>query len=116
MKDKEIVKALECCEFKGNCLDCPMNHYKDGICSNEMLKSALDLINRLQTKNDRLEHQLETLCFALKTVKAEAYKEFAERLKTIAINRYNEFDEQEYPRATITDIDNLLKELLGDKP
>lgn len=46
--------------------------------------------------------------------KAEAYKEFAERLKMRAINRYNEYDNQEFPYATITHIDNLLKELVGE--
>ena len=47
-------------------------------------------------------------------IKAEAYKEFAERLKMRAINRFNEWDEQEYPRSTNADIDNLLKELVGE--
>ena len=47
-------------------------------------------------------------------IKAEAYKEFAESLKGKMIAKYNEYDEQEYPRAKIDDIDNLLKELVGE--
>ena len=51
----------------------------------------------------------------LSLIKAEAYEEFADKLKEKIIAEYNEYDEQEYPRARIDDIDNLLKELVGDK-
>ena len=54
------------------------------------------------------------LCDFQKEIKSEAYKEFAEGLKMRAINRYNEYDNQEFPYATITHIDNLLKELVGE--
>ena len=47
----------------------------------------------------------------LKKTKAEAYKEFAERLKEKAISTGFW---QEYGYITTTDIDNLLKELVGD--
>ena len=81
-----------------------------------------DLINRLQAENERLnnaidEQDIETaqLYKRLDKAKAEAYKEFAERLKMRAINRYNEFEDyQEFPYATISHIDELLKELIGE--
>ena len=31
-----------------------------------------------------------------------------------AINRYNEYENQEFPHATITHIDELLKEMVGE--
>lgn len=72
LTDKEIIKALE-------------EILELVLCEGDLQRAStishtVDLINRLQTKNDRLEHQLETLCFTLKTAKAEAYKEFAEML------------------------------------
>ncbi len=100
-----------------------------------------DKINSLQAENEELIHKLECLlCHATgnklskhtyplaymesfvndtiqeycEEAKAEAYKEFAEKLKSRIITTYNYFDEQEYPRATVSDIDRLLKELEGE--
>ena len=84
---------------------------------------------KLQAENERLKDisdnktkellrynaSIEELHKKIKTAKAEAYKVFAERLKMRAINRYNEFEDyQEYPYATITHIDELLKDLVGE--
>lgn len=49
-----------------------------------------------------------------KKFKSEAVKEFAERLKTQINDKYTECDETPYPRATISDIDNLVKEMVGE--
>jgi hypothetical protein len=50
MKDKEIVKALECCK-KDDCDNCPNDF---GNCYANLAGYALDLINRLQEDNERL--------------------------------------------------------------
>ena len=52
---------------------------------------------------DNLNYDLELLKQEKSVVKAEAYKEFAERLKKL----------KEMPLITNNDIDNLLKELVG---
>ena len=48
---------------------------------NEALDNSMKLNNHLQAENERLEHQLETLCLTLKLAKTEAYKECIEKVK-----------------------------------
>ena len=50
----------------------------------------------------------------LKTAKAEACKEFAERLKEFMHNKFKALDEYEFEYITERDIDNLLKETEGE--
>lgn len=135
MTDNEIVKALECCSKKGNCKGCPCYiDYEHTKCL-EMKKGCLDLINRLQAENellkekhiednkllnDRVIESVNAVSKAhlryekaleekFKTAKAEAYKEFAERLKHKAINiGVND------SVVSKNVIDNLLKEMVGD--
>lgn len=89
MTDKEITKALECHTSQG-CADCP---YDKGLlepCIGQVMKDALDLINRQQAKIKRLEMDKEQLeidvsnanCnfgnmeLLYKDARAEAIKEF----------------------------------------
>ena len=83
-----------------------------------MMADALDLINRQKAEIERLEkelstatnhitrleNQIERLLPMLKTKRAEAIKEFAERLK-------EKRDGGAYPYVLVNVIDNLLKEL-----
>lgn len=58
LTDKEIVKALECCPDAYKCDDCECR----GYCSKDfedIMKYALDLINRLQGENERLNKLAE---------------------------------------------------------
>ena len=113
MTDNEIVKALECCVGDNdgkNCFDCPLWEIDD--CQEQLLLGALNIINRLQVKNQRLTtahpKTIESIKKMRDKAKAEAYKEFAERLKERA--KANEWN------GTICglDIDNLLKEIIGE--
>ena len=52
--DQEIIKALECCQGNWDCANCPYNDK----CSS-MHKDALDLINRLQAENERLNEIIQ---------------------------------------------------------
>lgn len=107
LTDNEIIKALECCgTYKGKCTDCPAFVKVDRSNCKQVLLGAIEIINRLQAENEKLEHQLETLCIALKLAKAEAYKEFIERLK-ICLQGDIRYDNKILFEC---DIDNLLKE------
>ena len=89
-KVKEIKKALECClNPKLNCCnDCPYNNNGRLSClESEMLKDALNLINELESENERLKTQLAQAnagiinCSGCKLVELNAVKDFAEKLK-----------------------------------
>ena len=116
MTDAEIIKALECCSADKStkyCLTCPLQDMGFvGECIPEKSKNALDLINRQKAEIERLKEVNEKLLIdfnglsgVIKRAKAEAYKEFAERLKEMVTPFKYSFN---------NDIDNLLKELVGE--
>lgn len=81
---------------------------------NEALDNSMKLNNHLQAENERLEHQLETLCLTLKLAKTEAYKECIEKVKEYYKNKLQnyQFNYDAYCKLC-EDLDNLLKELVG---
>ena len=124
MNDNEIIKALECCKT-GDCIHCPKwkNEYISGEC-NDILHFALDLINRQKAEIERKDRILESYALQygtatdkevlLKQAKAEAIKEFAEKLK----EKYSQADIL-CPRRIISitekGLDNLVKEMVGEQ-
>ena len=101
LTDSEIVKALECCST-ASCISnkCHYEKLHDiPTCTTKLTKDALDLINRLQAEIERLED------VNIRLTKAEAHKEFAERLKSRFLNKNEVINNT---------IDNLLKELVGE--
>ena len=123
LTDTEIVKALECCiesNHLGDCFwnDCPMISEKGCKVGEETLYPyALDLINRLQAENERLNTYLDIISHSTDKIKAEAYKEFADKLK---LQSYIVSDESQtgiinrYSVVTVNQINNLLKEMVGE--
>ena len=142
MTDNEIIKALECCvDWCGNvsCWDCPLKN--TGCIHFDKLKETLDLINRQKAENERLKslmpekrcdnciHEEKSLqaspcceCFNyrnfapknfLKLIKAEAIKEFAERLKEKS-KQGKGYLGNVYHSVDVAEIDNLLKEKVGE--
>ncbi len=121
MTDNDIVKALECCvDWCGNvsCWDYPLKN--TGCIHFDKLKESLDLINRQKAEIERLKEHCSkcgekttktilNLQELLGTAKAEAYKEFADRLKenSIATFSWNGV-------VLVEEIDNLLKEMESD--
>ena len=129
MTDNEIIKTLQ------EMADYPHN-YEEG----QDLQNALDLINRQQAENERLKNILICFMGALGKVrniddiesisqipimtelnkgiraeiKAEAYKEFAEKAKEFMHNKFKALDEYEFEYITERDIDNLSKETVGE--
>lgn len=117
LTDAEVKKALECCSTYhdvSSCKNCPL----DGKCEPNMLEQyALDLINRQEEENESLKAEIQELKTEInmfrgydEEIKAEAYKEFAERLKEYATQGFWETDA--YVGAE--QIDNLLNELVGE--
>ena len=131
MTDNEIVKALEgMIQFADTVGGSVLN-----MVDVKTLKNILDLINRQKAEIERLNKQnlsvIEHLKKArkqLKTAKAEAIKEFAERLKETDGNNNHTFDDcasilvsEEYQKGRREKacemwktIDNLVKETVGD--
>ena len=99
MTDNEIIKALECCIEDEDCAHCP-SIKEMPYCSNDIMVGALNLIKRQQAEIERLEsandekfnqwnmlaektkqHYADLYNEAKDILKAEADKEFADRLK-----------------------------------
>lgn len=101
MTDKDIIKALECCDNERDCTQCPMKESYP-FCDDIGPGIVLDLIKRQQAEikwlkgwQDLLKAEKHSL------IKAEAIKEFAERLKNIYVVH----------DGLYSIIDNLVKEI-----
>lgn len=131
MNENEIMKALECCikaETWCDCesLGCPASTEQGCLFSLrtendgentiyiEIIKDALDLINRKNSEIEKVRTELDRLTIyfdeaveaKLKTARAEAIKEFAERVK--------ENEHAVYPGAFfvyVDAIDQIAKEM-----
>lgn len=107
MTDKEIIKALEYCirdDYDySDCKECPF--YGNG-CGLALIKVAYDLINRQQ----KVIEEFTLLGKLYSEIRAEAIKEFAGRLK-------GQWTAKGFTPpiviATIAEIDNLVKEMVG---
>ena len=129
MTDNEIIKALEC--LRGNafdCGECPYCSCYPAPCEQQVAKDALSLINRQKEEIERLKNrdlQVEVSEKLEREIKAEAVKEFAERLKEQDGYDNHVFDDcasilvpKEYLKGrdekikeVWTTIDNLVKEM-----
>jgi hypothetical protein len=117
MTDDEIIKALECCScgycYRGE--GCPLandDSYDDDIskCTSKLSENALSLINRQRAEIAEYQKHIDNDIIYVKRVKAEAIKEFTQRLKeysteTIIGGKYK------FQVVTTKCIDNLVKEM-----
>lgn len=89
MTDNEIIKALECCaRLNRKCNECPL--LNDGAVSEHCVSvircEALDLIKRQRAKIEELSEVLsDHIRMEYAKIRAEAITEFAERLKSEAV-------------------------------
>ena len=130
--DEQIKKALECCvDYEDRCnTECPFFN-TDCLGDDRLDKYALDLINRLEAENERLqrviasitkdrdtEHQCHLrLLGELKTAKSEAIKEFAERLKLECSDHTTDNVNEPCVRILYYAddiIDRVVKEMVGE--
>ena len=120
MTKNEIKKALDC--FSGKEIYCKNCAYRDnsnmGICRRNAAKDTIDLINRQKAEIERLEEILggtsKVLAETCVGVRVKAIKEFAERLKTEADGYSFCGDGTTYQMIDVEDIDNLVKEMVGE--
>ena len=116
--DDEIIKALECCK-SGYCIarKCPFYDATEdddiGACTSRLSSNALDLINRQKAELERIHRHTEMY----HEVRAEAIKEFAERLVAIYENdkRYDRPNAHTLVMTVFRNIDNLVKEMTVGK-
>ena len=129
--DEQTKQALKCCGEDG-CEECPMNFTSDDIgCElyvGQLYLLALDLINRQEAEIERWREESENQGVlwskhfasifenAKEGVRAEAIKDFAERLKTIynGDNRYDRPNAHTLIVKLFANIDNLVKEMVGE--
>ena len=107
LTDAEIKKALE------TLLQLVMNEGR--LRRTQTISLALDLINRQEEEIERLNNRKNVYDFAecrKNEIKAEAHKELVNKIKVHAY--YIDFP-KEHRVVDEDDIDNLLKELVGDK-
>ena len=131
MESKDIIKVLECCGYDEDmCLCCPIAKECE---SNEFIlekkEEILDLIKNQQAENERLKKEVKKckehykmacserneFLESLENAKAEAYKEFADRLKEKYTTRYCQKEPRYVYSVLFEDIDNLLQELTERK-
>ena len=119
--DEEIIRNYEWCIgcTSDRCRECTMD--EEGFCEEELQDLVLDLINRQKAEIEKLKgstivsNVMESQRIK-REAKAEAYKEFAERLK---LHLYIISDGSQtgiinmYSVVTVNQIDNLLKEMVG---
>ena len=140
MNDADIIKALECCALNYYCIECPLTATR--LCIPQMSENVINLINRQEAEIvderekkemcaeviKRLEKEKSVITAdwnellkdnnrlkeLLKTVKSEAIKAFAERLKESAFECDVSFGfgKEHYTRVvSVIEIDNLVKEM-----
>ena len=129
MTDEQIIKAVDVCKT-GTCRGCPYHVLGTAWCISILMKDVFDLINRQKAQIESLRKENKILSHDAYTafqeglnenrdlfkkevepeIRAEAYKEFAERLKETA---YSYSDISGY-RSIVVDADstdNLIKEM-----
>ena len=118
--DEEIKSSLEVIATTRNCNECKIRNCKWGTCNCSQItaNAALDLINRQKAEIEKLKGStivsniMESQRIK-REAKAEAYKEFAERLNEEA-QIADCFDSYNMVVGTHF-IDNLLKEMVGEE-
>lgn len=132
MTDNEIIKALGCCATN-NCIKCPWRNDFDECVAT---RAFYDLIKRQQAEIEELQSEITLLkqsnanlqelyqgekekvanakqkvidiAKALKTAKADAIKEFAERVVDLI------YEADDVNKLSENQIDNLVEEMVGD--
>ncbi len=122
MTDNEIIKALEEWikalkdDYKRlQLLDAPMDCFEESHTDNiRVLSNALDLINRQKANAEGLTNAVKFLNEKVLSAKAEAVKEFSERLKE-KLHLNGVVMGSNCAIVNDVEIDNLVKEMAGEE-
>lgn len=86
----------------------------DRVMRDRALKAEAE-VERLKKEKDEYAYLYEKhINTAFSHIEAEAYKEFAEKAKEFMHNKFKVLDEYEFEYITESDIDNFLKEMVGE--
>lgn len=121
MTDNKIIKALECISGKGiiRCKDCPYRENEFPNCYDLAVQNAIDLINRQKVEVAHFKEEANKYqkfwCNSynkqeMDDARAEAIKEFADRLKEKA-KIGKGYLGNVYHSVAVEEIDNLVKEM-----
>lgn len=122
LTDEDIISSLQVIATTGNCDECKIRNCKWGTCNCSQITAdaALDLINRQKTEIERLQKEVNLVSIQFQDlqertneVKAEAYKEFADKLEN-EINCRTTLSRQQ-DKNVIHIIHDLLKEMVGEE-
>lgn len=136
MADKEMIKAIECClKSPVDCDNCAYTKYPVRDCNTILINDIADLINRQQQEIERLKEDIDVLKSELNDcecknydlenhkiysesvmgkVRAEAIRQFAEKLKEKMNNLVAyKTKKRDYYIVSKKFIDNLVKEMVG---
>lgn len=117
--DKDIISSLEVIATTCNCNECKIRSGRWGTCncSETTANAALDLINRQKAEIERLRgstivNNIMESQRIKREAKAEAIKEFAEKLKEKSFQSFGNYGITR-DVVEVCDIDNLIKEMVG---
>lgn len=124
--NEDIMSSLELIAITGNCNECKIRNCKWGTCNCSQItaNAALELINRQESEIERLKKEVSVARDAYIAIqdryehtKTKAYKEFADKLgekcgifTPLGVNWI-----EEAMAVRVSDIDKILKEMLGEK-
>ena len=119
--DEEIKSSLEVIATTRNCNECKIRNCKWGTCNCSQItaNAALDLINRQKAEIEKLKgstivNNIMESQRIKREAKAEAVKEFAEKLKEKSFQSFGNYGITR-DVVEVCDIDNLVKEMVGEK-
>ena len=114
--NEDIISSLKIIATTRNCNECRIRNCKWGTCNCAQItaNASLDLIKRQKSEIEWLRgstiiNNIMNSQRIKREAKAEAYKEFAERLKKETLS------DRGYDILQQGTIDNLLKEMVGER-
>ena len=117
MTDEEIINQWK---HERELAECVCSYFVDQV-ELSLVNETIDLINRQKAEIERLQKetnlvsiQFQDLQERINDIKAEAYKEFAERLKEKSFQSFGNYGITR-DVVEVCDIDNLVKEMVGEK-
>ena len=124
--DKDIISSLQVIATTCNCNECKIRSGKWGTCncSETTANAALELINRQKSEIERLRgstivNNIMESQRIKREAKAEAVKEFTERLKNKIKTECNPYGKPTFDYDTsiaiMRYIDNLVTEMVGEE-